>query len=117
RIIMSAFPEEPDQPANWSVAGMLVVHGLVAAQRADEHPDAGLTGRADLLNAMGICLLGRSEIAAAGERFQRSLTLHDQAYGPNDPEFAVTLDNLGLLLSRAGDPSTARELHEQALTI
>ena len=116
RVVLGAFPDDPDQPVNWPVADLLIANGIAASKRADEHPDAGLIDRADLLNAMAIYLMGRSEIIAAKSLFEQSLALKHRAYGSDHPEFAVTLDNLGLLYSRIGDARTARELHAQALS-
>ena len=114
-LVMAAFPDEPNQPASWPIASTLLPHGLSAIRHAEQHHDDALIDKADLLNAMAIYLMGRSDIKNARPLFERSLALKQRAYGSDHPEFAVTLDNLGLLLTYTGQGAVARELHRQAL--
>lgn len=117
RLIMTAFPDDPDQPGNWPLAAALTPHGLAAASQAREQAAPGLKNHADLLNAIAIYLTGRGDTTTAKSLFEQALTLKYRAYGPDHPELAVTLDNLGLTLTRLGDVNTARELHMTALSI
>jgi tetratricopeptide (TPR) repeat protein len=117
RLVMRAFPDDPDQPGNWTLAAALIPHGLAAAGQATGQAGPGWKDHADLLNAMAIYLTGRGEASAAKSLFEQALTLKYRGYGPDHPELAVTLDNLGLILTRLGDMKAARELHMTALSI
>jgi len=48
---------------------------------------------------------------------QTLLTIEEREYGPDHPEVAATLGNLGNAWSALGKPGKARELYERALTI
>jgi tetratricopeptide (TPR) repeat protein len=113
-LIMSAYPDEPDQPAHWDSAAALTIHGLTAAQLAAQCGTDPTAPLADLLNAMGIHLAGRADLATAKDLYERALALKTQLYGADSAEAAVTLDNLGLLLTRMGQPDAAQELHHRA---
>jgi tetratricopeptide (TPR) repeat protein len=116
-LITAAYPDDPDRPAQWDSAAGLTAHGLTAVQLATLCGTSPTAPMADLLNAMGIYLAGRADLATARELYERSLTVKTQLYGADSIEAAVTLDNLGLLLTRMGEPAAAHALHERAHAI
>jgi tetratricopeptide (TPR) repeat protein len=62
------------------------------------------------LNAMG-------DYASAKQLFERTLTITEQAYGPNHPATARRLNHLTDLLRATGNPSAAISLAMRALSI
>jgi tetratricopeptide (TPR) repeat protein len=51
------------------------------------------------------------------ELLERALTIDERHYGPDHPEVAPTLTNLGSAYGSLGDAQKSRELLERALTI
>jgi tetratricopeptide (TPR) repeat protein len=60
---------------------------------------------------------GRRDPTAEIPPRKRLLELTEAAYGPDHPEVAATLTNLGGAWRELGQPAKARELHERALRI
>ena len=113
-LIMTAYPDEPDQPTHWEAAAALTMHGLTATQLAVNCGTDPTAPWADLLNAMGIYLAGRADLAGAKDLYERAVALKEQLYGAESTEVAVSLDNLGLVLTRMGQPAAALKLHDRA---
>ena len=59
----------------------------------------------------------QGDLAAARPLFERALAIAERALGPEHPETAVSLNNLGFLLLGQGDLAAARPLLERALAI
>jgi Tfp pilus assembly protein PilF len=57
------------------------------------------------------------EPGKARELLERALAIEEHAYGPDHPEVAITLHNLGIVWRQLGEPGKARELYERALPI
>ena len=73
----------------------------------DSQPTVGPD--ADSLNALGLELAGRDEVAAAAESFGRACRI--------DPRFAAARHNLGIALVQQGDPAGAAEALRLATAI
>jgi len=48
---------------------------------------------------------------------QHALTIREARLGPDHPDVARSLDNLGIVLRRLGDLDAAADAHRRALTI
>ena len=92
----------PDAEAHerWSEFETLVPHVEAALEHLDG-PEA-VSGR--LLNHVGIYL---TEVARPGEArgvLERALTINEAVYGPDHPDVAITLTNLGNVRQGVGGP-------------
>ncbi len=84
----------------------------------------GASGR-DSLEAAGVLDLvveaalsiGKSEDPETRVLAERALSIKEKVLGPDHPEFAKSLTNLGFVLQTMGDLGGARELLERALAI
>src|SRR6266545_1930185 len=106
-LARAAWPDEPALPAAWPRCGQLLPHALAAAEHAEELAVAReATG--SLLNLVGVYLRGRAELTAARATLERALAVLEVAFGPEHPQVARTLGELGIVLRRLGDFPQAR---------
>jgi tetratricopeptide (TPR) repeat protein len=70
-----------------------------------------------LLNNLGVTLMGENRVAEAETLYQQALSLRRQLLGPRHLEVAETLHNLAALLRRQGNLPAADEAIAQALAI
>ena len=68
---------------------------------ADHTPETAVL--AGLMNEAGIYLRSRVQLRSTEELLERALEIKEAAYGPDHPEVAITLGNLGLVLKDLGD--------------
>ena len=73
--------------------------------------------QASWMNHEGIVLYRMGRYAEAKITLERSLTLREQALGPDHPDVAMSLNNLGLTLSDMGDYPAALAVQERALAV
>ncbi len=57
------------------------------------------------------------DLAAARPYLERALAIYEKALGPDHPDTATSLNNLGGLLQAMGDLAAARPYYERALAI
>ena len=62
---------------------------------------------ADTLNNLGVVCPTRGTWPAARPLLERALGIDEAAYGPDHPEVATALNNLGIVLGELGDPAGA----------
>ena len=62
-------------------------------------------------------LYGRAEFAEAKAALERALAVYEAAFGPDHPNVARDVNNLGLVLRDLGDLDGARATYERALQI
>ena len=72
---------------------------------------------ADLCNWTGYYLKFRGEYTAARPYYERALAINEKSLGPDHPDTATSLNNLGGLLRAMGDLAAARPYYERALAI
>ena len=96
------FPTDPDDVRTWPECRKLLDHALHAAEQATEHHVAAST-IAGLLNRVGIHLRAASDLPRAKELLWRALRINEASYGPDHPEVARTLGNLGNVAQDQGD--------------
>ncbi|MGB7295583.1 MAG: serine/threonine-protein kinase [Candidatus Aminicenantales bacterium] len=70
-----------------------------------------------LMNTMGIVYRSLGLFDPAQALLEKALELRTKALGPDHPDVAVTLSDLGYVLWRKGDFARAKVLQEQALAI
>ncbi|MGB3458436.1 MAG: FxSxx-COOH system tetratricopeptide repeat protein [Halobacteriota archaeon] len=116
RLLSSAFRFDSDDVRTWHQCSRLLPHALAAATHAESRevaPDV----TSHILNQTGMYSHGRAEFAEAKVLFERALTLAEEAYGPDHPEVATDVNNLGSVLRALGDLKGAKELFARALKI
>jgi tetratricopeptide (TPR) repeat protein len=115
RLLAAAFPDDSDDVGSWPVCALLLPHALAAADHASRL-QADPRATAWLLNQAGGYLWARAEPRAAADAFVSALTINARL-GPDHPEVATSLSNLGLVLGDLEEFQAARDAHQRALTI
>ncbi|MDP2896514.1 MAG: FxSxx-COOH system tetratricopeptide repeat protein [bacterium] len=116
RLVNDALPVEAHDVRTWPECARLLPHALSAAEHAEKlgvAPEA--TGR--VLNQVGVYLWGRAEFREAKAALERALSIDEAAFGPNHPEVATHVNNLGNVLEALGDLKGAKKCCERALSI
>jgi tetratricopeptide (TPR) repeat protein len=104
------------QVDRWLWWGRILPHALSAVGYTENFRLAMPTaGR--LLNQAGFYLNNRAEFGAANDCFKRALAIDEATYGPNHPQVAIAMNNLGGVLRSLGDPEGAKTHFERALAI
>ena len=112
----AGFPYDRDRPATWAPSGALLAHALAAAGHAEETA-RDLEDARWLLNQTARYLETRAEFERARVGYARAAKLAEAALGPDDPEVATYVNNLGAVLQDLGDLAGARAAFERALRI
>jgi tetratricopeptide (TPR) repeat protein len=116
KVVNRAFPGRSDDVLTWPECERLLPHALEVANHA-EVARLALNEASRLLNQSGLYLYGRAEFRPAQALYERALAIHEEALGPNHPNVAIDLGNLGAALHDQGDLEGARARHERALAI
>ncbi|MBX3055397.1 MAG: tetratricopeptide repeat protein [Anaerolineae bacterium] len=115
-LLDEAWPYKQQEMDTWPASATLLPHLLAAAaagERAAPIPER--TGY--LWNEAGSYLHDRAAYALAGDCYRRALAIDEKVYGPDHPDVARDLNNLGTLLQAEGDLAGARPYLERALAI
>jgi tetratricopeptide (TPR) repeat protein len=115
-LMVAGFPHSRDDPATWGPSGALLAHALAAAGRAEETA-RDLEGARQLLNATAGYFESRAELHQTRRILGRARDLTEEALGPDHPEVAAYVNNLGYVLLHLGDLVGARAAFERALRI
>jgi tetratricopeptide (TPR) repeat protein len=113
-LMRSGFPYTANPRAIWGPSGTLVAHALAVAGHA-ESAGVDLETVMRLLNEAASFLQSLGEFARAKTAYQRTLEIAEKSLGPQHPDVATYVTNLGYLLSQEGDLAGARECFERAL--
>ncbi len=111
-LLERALPD-PEDHLRWPEFELLLPH----VDAAIEHAVVPLAVSARLLNQTGIYLIETARYKTARANLQRALTIKEAVYGPDHPQVAITLTNLGNVQQALGDNETARATLQRALTI
>lgn len=114
-LVDRVFPD-PEELANWEWCQKLIPHALVCA----DHTEAGqlaFTEAAHLLDQAASYLYYRAKYPEALLLFKRALAIREQALGPDHPDVATGLNNLGVLYKAQGQDEQALPLFQRALKI
>ena len=103
-IVSNTFPsgDFTSDLALWDVCARLLPHALATADYAaalNVVPEAS----ARLFNQAALYLRVRSQFAEGKQLFERALTIGEAAFGPDHPEVATAVNNLGGVLRELGD--------------
>jgi len=116
RLVNKALPSESDDVRNWPIMSELLPH----AQAAVNHTEALEIAPKEtqyILNQMGLFLYKCAQFAEANIHFNRALAIGEAAYGPEHPQVAISINNLGGVLKDLGDLQGAKKNYERALAI
>jgi len=111
RVLWAAFPTRLHDPTTWPRCAQLISHVLGAAEHSKTQQAVGA-----LLLAIEY-LSRRGEPRAAKVAAERALATSEALYGPEHPQVATALNNLGVVLRGLGDLAGARAAFERALAI
>jgi tetratricopeptide (TPR) repeat protein len=78
---------------------------------------AGLEEAGTLFSELGAHLWMVAEYAGARAAYERALAIDEAVYGPDHPQVAIRVNNLGLVLRDLGELAGARAAYERALAI
>jgi tetratricopeptide (TPR) repeat protein len=115
-ILRAAWPDRSQEPQTWQRCAVLLPHALAIAEHAEDRRLA-LQNTSILLNEVGIYLGRRAEDQAARQQHERALRIREEVFGPDHPDVAISLVNLGGVLVSLGDREGARDHLQRALTI
>jgi tetratricopeptide (TPR) repeat protein len=115
-LLGEAFPTQLYEPATWPRCAQLLPHVLATADHATTQP-AVAAAAGSLLNRATEYLSRRAELRAARAAGERALAIFEAAYGPDHPEVARALTNLGIVLRHLGQLGAARAAQERVLAI
>jgi tetratricopeptide (TPR) repeat protein len=114
-LVAAILPPEPGDYRSWPIYAKLAPHIEAVTRHATS---ASLSARKiDLLRKLGNYLSESEQLRAARITVEHVLEIQEAAYGPDDPEVAKTLDNLGAIQLKLGELGEARAVIERALPV
>jgi len=116
RVLVKVHDFRKDDPSSWTICTRLLPHVAAAVGHAEEHGIV-LQQCGYLLNDAGLCLLNGANLQLALQYFERALKIAETVYGPDHPEVAATVNNLGSVLKDLGQLKEAKPAFERALKI
>ncbi len=116
KLLSRAWPFDPQDMTTWEDCPTLLPHLMAAAGYAEENEV--YTEQAAALNGKITFYLGFfGDNRAALPFSKRALAIFEKALGPDHPDTALSLNNLGYLLRAMGELAAARPYYERALAI
>ncbi|MBI1730923.1 toll/interleukin-1 receptor domain-containing protein [Candidatus Acetothermia bacterium] len=113
-IMNLAFPSESHDFTTWKTCAYLLPHALKMTNNYEDSPEQSL---GKLVNHLGRYFFGKANYTDARKNFVRAINVCEIAFGPDHPDFAIALNDNGLVFSQLGDYRGARPLLERALKI
>ncbi|HJQ23982.1 MAG TPA: FxSxx-COOH system tetratricopeptide repeat protein [Blastocatellia bacterium] len=115
-IVNAASPIETNDVRTWPIFTPLLPHAAIALSYAEATAFAS-NETSRLLSVVGVYLRTRAEYAQAKRMHERALAIDKAALGPDHPNVAIHLSNLGGVLQDQGDLAGAKVRFERALAI
>lgn len=113
KLLNDAFPTDHlDNVQSWTECTVLLPHAMAAAGHAEElgvEPEA--TSR--LLSESDLYLQTLGQFSAARSAIARALKIDKAVYGPDHPNVARDVNNLGSVLQALGELQEARKCFER----
>ena len=116
KIMNDAFPAESYDVRTWPVCARLLPHALIVEEQS-EALNVAPTATGRLANQTGLYFLGRAQYVEAKRSFEQAMRIDEAAFGPDHPNVARDVNNLGTVLQDIGDFAAARQCYERALRI
>ncbi len=79
--------------------------------------NVALEQAARIFNQIGFYQWMRADLTGARPNYERALAIAEKAFGPDHPQVAIRVNNLGTVLKDQGDLEGARKNFERALAI
>jgi tetratricopeptide (TPR) repeat protein len=105
---------ESDKSGNLSIFSPLTPHLQIIAEKTEEFK---IEGAAYLWNDLGYHIRKLAYYAGAMAAFERALRIDESTLGPDHPDVARDVNNIGTVLCDLGDLQGAKTAHERALKI
>jgi tetratricopeptide (TPR) repeat protein len=107
-----------DDPQAWRRMHRLDPLALALVGGVASLPEGAERSGAALLNSLGAYRqIALAAYSSARPLFERALAINEKALGPDHPDTATSMNNLGYLLWAQGDQAGARPYYERALAI
>jgi tetratricopeptide (TPR) repeat protein len=116
RLLSGAFPYDSHDIRTWPACSLMMPHGLAAVGHAEGFkvdPEAA----SKLIKKIGNYLYGRAEFNEAKSAYERALIIDENIYGPDHPNVAWVINNLGMVLKEMGELEGSKKHFERALEI
>jgi tetratricopeptide (TPR) repeat protein len=113
--LSALYPRDGDNPQSWQLCAQLTPHVIAQAAGAEEM--STLPNWSVLLSRAGSYFWGRGSFGQAALLVRDALSIREKTLGPEHPDTAESLNDLGLLLHLQDDLEQARPLSERALAI
>jgi tetratricopeptide (TPR) repeat protein len=115
-LATAAFPATSQEPRSWPVCAALAPQLEAVLAHAESYPE--LAGpRGELLGALATYLTATAQYSAAFSVQKRALAIKEAFYGPDHPDVARALGNLGVIQRNLEDLEAALSSHARALAI
>jgi tetratricopeptide (TPR) repeat protein len=115
-LIDRVLPGRPWEHEQWPGCARLLEHAMTATSWAEQH-NVAREQTARVLARVGQYHEARAAYVTARELLQRALAIQEAIYGPEHPEVAGTLGNLGIVQRQLGEFEAARASLQRALAI
>jgi class 3 adenylate cyclase/Tfp pilus assembly protein PilF len=119
--VTAVYPEAEEvftHPKTWPRARRLDALALALVDGNITPPEGAEARAAELLHRLSLYRhTAFASYAKAGELLERALAIREKVLGPEDPDTALSLNDLGFLIERQGHLAEARPLYERALAI
>ena len=116
KLVNKAFPFEDERVDTWSASARVLPHALAAAGHS-ENLGVALETTGRLLCPVGLYLLHRAQLAEAEHAQMQALAIAETIYGPDHPNVATCVTNMGKFLLVKGDLVGALGCMRRALAI
>ena len=116
QVLDDAFPRSYNNPQCWKEGSLLLPHVLSAAGCAEDLNAAPME-LGLMLNFAGFYLYKGAKFTESRTIYERALRIDEIAYGPDHPNVATIVNNLGRVLQKIGDLPRAQAHFERALRI
>ncbi len=115
--LLAVYPSDGiGNPTSWPRCASLTPH-LLSVCETEVVNAAASAECADLLNRAGEYFFYRGAYLEARPRYERALAIYEKVLGPEHPDTALSLNNLGGLLYAQDNLTGSRPLYERALAI
>jgi uncharacterized protein HemY len=94
KAVNKLFPKDTDDVKAWLICNLWLPHAMATVKHARE-ADAALEETAQLLNSTDRYLRKIAEFQEAKENLRAALEIGEKVYGPEHPDVAIDVNNLG----------------------
>jgi tetratricopeptide (TPR) repeat protein len=115
-LLSATYHFHPNDLSTWNLSQRLLPHAMVSADHA-EKLQVVAAETSELLDSVGRHLRFLARLNEAKNALKQALSICEAAFGPDHPNVALILSDLGVVLLDLGDLPGAKESLERALKI